>query len=235
MIDIDNYRDRLAREEYEEDCGRNEHEEQLRLEEYQKEIMEIAEVMVKWADENNMCYTAKQCESLSQALHNAGYRKQEDTAQLKYQMILSNINTTGGIEYSVEFAEKELQFVCGSGKTIQEAVKSANDNLDIYIAEMQQLGKPIPNPVEISELIESAETIRGNIQAEIANAGTSCHWCMDKTKRDTAKEVLEKVNDLLRKYKTVIDERTEYDYCVECNELDSKLDEIAKEYGVEVD
>ena len=41
-----------------------------------------------------------------------------------------------------------------------------------------------------ANLEKAYEIERANIQAEIAEAGTSCHWCKEQTVKDTAKEIL---------------------------------------------
>jgi hypothetical protein len=51
---------------------------------------------------------------------------------------------------------------------------------------------------ELKEEFKKAYEIeRANIQAEIAEAGTSCHWCKNVTVKDTAKEILQSVGDMV--------------------------------------
>lgn len=51
---------------------------------------------------------------------------------------------------------------------------------------------------EIERLTKELEKVyeieRANIRAEIADAGTSCHWCERQTAKGTAKEILDEVS-----------------------------------------
>lgn len=63
----------------------------------------------------------------------------------EYKIVLSIIETEAGLEYLAEY--REFDFCCGGGRTADEAIKEARENLEIYIAEMQDLGKDIPEPI----------------------------------------------------------------------------------------
>jgi hypothetical protein len=81
---------------------------------------------------------------------------------------------------------------------------------------------------ELKEELEKAYEIeRANIQAEIAEAGTSCHWCKAKTEKDTAKEILGEL-DLFFKGTTF---RKGYEF----KKIDEELKELKKRNGVEVE
>lgn len=45
---------------------------------------------------------------------------------------------------------------------------------------------------EADNAIDIAE---GNIRAEIASGGTSCHWCEDKIKADTVRKMLKRIKE----------------------------------------
>lgn len=64
----------------------------------------------------------------------------------RYKVLISTIETDDGIEFLAEY--REFIFCGGSGKTIQEAVDNAKENLEIYMEELIDMGKPIPDPIE---------------------------------------------------------------------------------------
>ena len=64
----------------------------------------------------------------------------------RYKVLISTIETDDGIEFLAEY--REFTFCGGSGKTIQEAVDNAKENLEIYMEELIDMGKPIPDPIE---------------------------------------------------------------------------------------
>lgn len=66
-----------------------------------------------------------------------------------YKIILSLLETEEGIEYIAEY--REFPLCGGSGKTPNEAVDDAKNNLIIYIEELQELGKEIPAPIQESD------------------------------------------------------------------------------------
>ena len=85
-----------------------------------------------------------------------------------------------------------------------------------------------------AELEKAYETERANIQAEIAEAGTSCHWCKQQIVKDKAKEIFA---ELLKAENVRIEiVRNEYgdEYVISVVTVD-KIKEIAKEKGVEVE
>ena len=45
------------------------------------------------------------------------------------------------------------------------------------------------------------EQAEADIHGNMADGGTSCHWCMDKTKADTVKKMQEKLNaEVIKRY-----------------------------------
>ena len=73
---------------------------------------------------------------------------------------------------------------------------------------------------EYDKVYKQAEA---DIHGNIADGGTSCHWCEDITKRETAKEILLTLKGLIKEpwqsYELAIDD----------------LQRIAQNYGVEVE
>ena len=68
---------------------------------------------------------------------------------------------------------------------------------------------------DYDRVYEQAEAdIRGNM----ADGGTSCHWCADKTKADTVKRMQEKLNDTKFKFGS--------DYYIYANNVDVIAKEI---------
>ena len=100
-------------------------------------------------------------------------------------------------------------------------LKSYNNGLEYENSELQK---------QVDELKEELEkayiTERANIQAEIAEAGTSCHWCEQQTVKDTTKEILTEL-DLFFNGTTF---RKGYEF----KKINEKLKEIAKRNGMEV-
>lgn len=62
-----------------------------------------------------------------------------------YKILLSTVETDGGLEYYAEF--REFGFCSGCGTTADEAIKDARDNLAIYIEELEDAGKDVPAPI----------------------------------------------------------------------------------------
>ena len=51
-----------------------------------------------------------------------------------------------------------------------------------------------------SEMDEQYEIAEGNIRAEIASCGTSCHWCEDRVKAEAIKEFAERLKAGIRTF-----------------------------------
>ena len=70
-------------------------------------------------------------------------------------------------------------------------------NIEKYIVEVIVAAKKLENKVKELEadydrVYEQAET---DIHGNMADGGTSCHWCMNKTKADTAKRMQERLQE----------------------------------------
>ena len=89
------------------------------------------------------------------------------------------------------------------------AAQKENERLQKQVDELKQ------------ELEKAYEIERANIQAEIAEAGTSCHWCKQQTVKDTAKEIFDKIFFYRNRKDTT--------------NFDTILLNMAKEHGVEVE
>lgn len=66
-------------------------------------------------------------------------------------------------------------------RTNAELIKSLGE-----IAILEEMVSDLNDDLEHAYIIE-----RANIQAEIADAGTSCHWCMGVTVKNTIKKILQ--------------------------------------------
>ena len=88
---------------------------------------------------------------------------------------------------------------------------------------------------EIKDLEEQYDRVYEQVEADIhgnmADGGTSCHWCMDKTKADTVKRMREKLNQRIDGTINVFDFNIS-----ECNAIRQALrgvkndiDQVAKE------
>ena len=75
----------------------------------------------------------------------------------------------------------DAYFVWSNGiENIQVSAKETLDLIQRQKAEIERLTEELEKAYEIE---------RANIQAEIAEAGTSCHWCKQQAVKDTAKEI----------------------------------------------
>ena len=63
-----------------------------------------------------------------------------------YKVMISKIETEAGTEFFAEY--REFDFCCGGGETVEEAVNEARQNLEIYIDELHEMGKAIPEPIQ---------------------------------------------------------------------------------------
>ena len=85
---------------------------------------------------------------------------------------------------------------------------------------------------ELTEEREKAYEIeRANIQAEIAEAGASCHWCKQQAEKDTAKEILDGLAERKERVKSFygVAESVGVDIAIRA------VKEILKQKGVEVE
>jgi hypothetical protein len=70
-----------------------------------------------------------------------------------------------------------------------------------------------------SEIDKQYEVAEANVRAEIADGGTSCHWCGDKVRAEAIKEFLERLKAKFDRYAV---DYTAY----------AIVDDVAKEMGV---
>jgi hypothetical protein len=98
-------------------------------------------------------------------------------------------------------------------------LQSENEKLKTLVSHFEQLEKQL-----------SAEIERANIRAEIADAGTSCHWCERQTVKEIFTELLKNEN-----VTTTIDRDYWGEEMIISAVLVDKIKEIAKRKGVEVE
>jgi chromosome segregation ATPase len=107
-------------------------------------------------------------------------------------------------------------------------IHSMEREADGYRETIAELQKQVN---ELKEELEKAyETERANIRAEIADAGTSCHWCERQTVKEIFTELLKNEN-----VTTTIDRDYWGEEMIISAVLVDKIKEIAKRKGVEVE
>lgn len=114
--------------------------------------------------------------------------------------------------------------MCGVNDMDEKKVESIIFGLKETIAEQKA---EIERLTE--ELDKAYEIERANIQAEIADAGTSCHWCERQTVKDTLEEIYKEIG----KGDILIVQTQEYGE-IEVVPIE-RLKEIIKKKGVEVE
>ena len=85
-------------------------------------------------------------------------------------------------------------FVCETQCPFYKKCKS-NEELVDYVIDIINRQQAEIESLQ-SEIDKQYETAEANIRAEIADGGTSCHWCEDKVRADAIKEFAE----LLKEY-----------------------------------
>lgn len=94
-----------------------------------------------------------------------------------------------------------------------------------YYAERQTCDEQKAEIERLTEDLEEAyATERDNIRAEIANAGTSCHWCLQQAVKDTAKEILQELWNEMGEYKLI-----------GIDKFEKTIVNLENRYGVEVE
>ena len=89
-------------------------------------------------------------------------------------------------------------------KEREQVVKGLQDVVDNYSGSWQRFNVLDNALALINELTEEIrdleadydrvyEQAEADIHGNMADGGTSCHWCMDKTKADTVKRMQEKI------------------------------------------
>jgi chromosome segregation ATPase len=107
-------------------------------------------------------------------------------------------------------------------------IHSMEREADGYRETIAELQKQVN---ELKEELEKAYEIeRANIRAEIADAGTSCHWCERQTVKEIFTELLKNEN-----VTTTIDRDYWGEEMIISAVLVDKIKEIAKRKGVEVE
>lgn len=99
---------------------------------------------------------------------------------------------------------------CKPYEQFQEDARIALDLINCQKAEIERLESEIDKQYEVAE---------ANVRAEIADGGTSCHWCRDKVRAEAIKEFLERLKAKFDQYGV---DYTAY----------AIVDDVAKEMGV---
>lgn len=126
----------------------------------------------------------------------------------KYIDALDNLLGADNAYYSEDPDVDAIVEVIVAAKKLEERVKELNEENEKLKAEIKDLEE------EYDRIYEQAEA---DIHGNIADGGTSCHWCADKTKADTVKRMQEKVKDEL------------YSQGLSTEEILYAIDHVAKE------
>jgi chromosome segregation ATPase len=107
-------------------------------------------------------------------------------------------------------------------KLMDEHDEYGNLAVERLIENEELKAKAVELQKQVDELKEELEKVyeieRANIQSEIADAGTSCHWCKNETVKDTAKEILQAVLEDVGEFY-----------------VGDIVEQLSKRYGVEVE
>ena len=105
----------------------------------------------------------------------------------------------GNLEQSAVTLIKELT---GTIDSMERQIDEKNKELDQAYSTITELTEEIKDlEAEYDRVYEQAEA---DIHGNMADGGTSCHWCMDKMKVDTVKMMQEKIKtDLIKNYGTL--------------------------------
>lgn len=120
------------------------------------------------------------------------------------------------LEYCIPFSPK-----CGECpyRDIAEIDGCIPTNMRNALALIKELTDELTDAeAEAKNAIDIAE---GNIRAEIASGGNSCHWCEDKVRADTVRKMQERLKEYLDDFYT-----TDEDALLDVPDL---IDQIAKE------
>lgn len=125
-------------------------------------------------------------------------------------------------------------FHCDACKSVDESGR-AGDSYWRFLDCEHFLKKEDTVVLTAEEYDNFYDKVEATVLSNIADGGTSCHWCTEQHKKQAAKEVIEKINEKLctfllgHRSQAFIDGYTEA-----IAEVLGRLDEIAKEFGVEV-
>ena len=134
------------------------------------------------------------------------------------------------VDYCADDLAKALKTIDEKQAEIERLTEEANQDTVTHIdictenLSLRKQNAELQKQVdELKEELEKAYEIeRANIQAEIAEAGTSCHWCKQQAVKDTANEILTEIGK----------EPCEHHYL---NWDCEWFDRVCKKYGVEVE
>lgn len=157
----------------------------------------------------------------------------EETIDLIYRLQVEKDQLNGlNTELLVDNAYKKAE--------IERLTDTLNQYINGELINAETMGKIISLEKQVDELKQEHEKAyeieRANIQAEIAEAGTSCHWCRQQAEKDTAKEMLTAIIEgFVFTFKTNNEDyKNGYDQAL--TDYDNNLKKFFKErYGVEVE
>lgn len=124
----------------------------------------------------------------------------------KYINALNNFLWSDNTYYAGDLDVDAIVEVIMTAKKLDDMVKKLTKENESLKADIKYL------EAEYDHVYEQAEA---DIHGNIADGGTSCHWCMDKTRDDTVRKMQEKI-------------RTKSEYGT-INISPWQLDQIAKE------
>ena len=127
--------------------------------------------------------------------------------------------------HCADLLSAEKLYNAGYRKIPENAVVLTEERLKAIIEE--EYKKALKGKVVLTreELERVYETERANIRAEIADAGTSCHWCERQIVKDTAKEIWNDITSYYFSLRVIGNATVELD----------KLAEFWHKRGVEVE
>ena len=105
----------------------------------------------------------------------------------KYINALNNLLGSDNAYYAGDPDVDAIVEVIVANKKLEDMVKKLTEENESLKADIKDLE-------EYDRVYEQAEA---DIHGNIADGGTSCHWCVNKTKADTVKRMQEKVKDEL--------------------------------------
>lgn len=113
------------------------------------------------------------------------------------------IETEDGTMWMAEYPE--LKGCVGGGSTPQEAIASAEENKDIYLEELQELGKPIPQPVNNNNYsgkftVRISKTQHKKLSEYAENEGVSINQIVAEAIAQRVTMPSKQVNDLLKDF-----------------------------------
>lgn len=132
---------------------------------------------------------------------------------MKRENVIKALECCGCTKYDLQCDECPLQKTMNCNRVLN---RSALTLIKELIEEIKGLEE------EYDHVYEQAEA---NIHGNMADGGTSCHWCADKTKADIVKKMQEKLNDTKIKIGS--------DYYIYANNVDVIAREMLEENDAE--